>query len=118
MDDETLAYIMRRYRETHDMVHTLVNQDISLLGEVTVKWIEGIQTGLPMAWSGALVGPIRLNRRERRNYVKACLPWALKCGHQASLFMNVYYEKRWEQDVDDLRRELNIPIPFPVLRKY
>lgn len=29
-------------------------------GEVTVKWVEAYQTGLPMCIGGAIFGPIRL----------------------------------------------------------
>lgn len=80
-----------------------------MLGEVAVKWVEAIQTDLPMCWSAAIFGPVRFGPTQRRLYVKTYLPWALKCGHSAKLLMNVYYEKRFEQDIDDLRSELNIP---------
>jgi ubiquinone biosynthesis protein Coq4 len=32
----------------------------------------------------------------------------------AKFLLNIYYEKRWEQDISDLRRELRIEPP-PVL---
>lgn len=32
----------------------------SFTGEVAVKWVEGLQTGLPMCVGGAVFGPIRL----------------------------------------------------------
>ena len=38
-------------------------------------------------------------------------PWAVNVGSNAKFFMNVYFEKRWEQDITDLRRELRIPPP-------
>lgn len=109
IDSEELAYVCQRYRETHDLVHALLGMKTNMLGEVTVKWVEALQTNLPMCWSAAIVGPARLYPKQRSLYVKTYLPWALKCGHQAKLFMNVYFEKRFEQDADDLRSELNIP---------
>ena len=51
---------MRRYREVHDLYHTLLGMPTSMLGEVVVKWVEGLQTGLPMCVLGALGGPVRL----------------------------------------------------------
>lgn len=36
---------------------------IFLLGEVTVKWVEGIQTKLPMCVAGAIFGPLRLKTK-------------------------------------------------------
>lgn len=109
IDDPELAYVIRRYRETHDLVHSLLNMKTNMLGEVTVKWVEAIQTNLPMTWGAAILGATRLAPRQRRNYVSRNLPWALKCGYESKLLMNVYFEKRWDQDLNDLRRELNIP---------
>jgi ubiquinone biosynthesis protein Coq4 len=31
-----------------------------MVGEVMVKWVEGLQTGLPMCIGGAILGPLRL----------------------------------------------------------
>ena len=102
---------MRRYRETHDLVHAILGQPTNMLGEVTVKWVEAIQTDMPMCWSGALFGAVRLAPKQRRDYVNHNLPWALRCGHQAKLLMGIYFEKRFEQDVEGLRLELDIPSP-------
>lgn len=86
----------------------------NMLGEVIVKWVEAIQTGLPLCWFGGLFGAIKLNKKAREIYINQGLPWALQCGHQAKKFMCVYFEKRFEQDFEELRRELNIPKP-PVI---
>lgn len=51
---------MTRYRETHDLVHTVLGMPTNMLGEVSVKWIEAINTGLPMCYGGAVFGAIRL----------------------------------------------------------
>jgi ubiquinone biosynthesis protein COQ4 len=50
---------MQRYRDIHDATHAVLGMDVKLLGEVAVKWFEGIQTGLPMCWGGALLAPLR-----------------------------------------------------------
>ncbi|XP_015248223.1 PREDICTED: ubiquinone biosynthesis protein COQ4 homolog, mitochondrial isoform X2 [Cyprinodon variegatus] len=63
VDNEELAYIMLRYREVHDLLHTLLGMPTNMLGEVAVKWFEAAQTGLPMCALGALLGPLRLNAR-------------------------------------------------------
>ena len=46
--DPELAYVMLRYRQTHDLTHLLLAQPTSLVGEVLVKWVEAIQNRLPM----------------------------------------------------------------------
>lgn len=33
MDDEELAYVIQRYREVHDMLHTLLGMPTNMLGE-------------------------------------------------------------------------------------
>lgn len=60
MDDANLAYIMTRYRESHDLIHTILRMPTNMLGEVAVKWVEAINTGLPMCWGGAVFGAARL----------------------------------------------------------
>ncbi|KAH0615576.1 hypothetical protein JD844_005017 [Phrynosoma platyrhinos] len=71
VDDEELAYVIQRYREVHDLMHTLLGMPTNMLGEVTVKWFEAIQTGLPMCILGAAFGPVRLNAR----YVSPSQEW-------------------------------------------
>lgn len=110
VDDADLAYIMQRYRELHDIVHTILEQPTTIKGEVIVKAFEGIQTRLPLCILGCLVGPIKLNNQERFDYVSNDLPWAIKCASDSKFLMNVYFEKRLEQDVDELRKELDIKL--------
>ena len=110
IDDKELAYVMRRYREVHDMTHALLGMPTNMLGEVLVKWIEAIQTSLPMCYLGGIFGPIQLkNSKVRQFYLKTGLPWALSCGHYAESLFCIYYEKRFEQDLQELRNELRIP---------
>ena len=48
IEDDELAYVMKRYREIHDFTHCILDMKTNLLGEVTVKIFEAIQLGLPM----------------------------------------------------------------------
>ena len=102
---------MQRYREIHDFTHTLLSMPTNILGEVLVKWVEAIQTDLPMCWLGGLFGATRLNQPAREFYRTTGLPWALRCGHEAVDLMSIHYETRFEQDLNELRRELKIPTP-------
>ena len=54
------AYIMQRYRETHDMYHVLLGYGTSVEEELAVKWFEMVQTGLPVAAMSAFAGPVGL----------------------------------------------------------
>ncbi|XP_001649247.2 ubiquinone biosynthesis protein COQ4 homolog, mitochondrial [Aedes aegypti] len=110
MDDPELAYVMTRYRETHDLVHTVFGMPTNMLGEVAIKWVEAINIGLPMCYGGAIFGAFRLRPKQRQNYLQRYLPWALRAGQRAKPLMCVYWEKRWEQDIEELRKELNIEV--------
>lgn len=60
INDPELMYVMTRYRECHDLVHTVLGMPTNMLGEVSVKWIEAINIGLPMCYGGAIFGAMRL----------------------------------------------------------
>ncbi|XP_023289693.1 ubiquinone biosynthesis protein COQ4 homolog, mitochondrial isoform X1 [Orussus abietinus] len=108
IDDVDLAYVMQRYREVHDIFHAVLQMPTTMLGEVTVKWVEALQTHLPMCISGAIFGAIRLRPRQRKIYIDHCLPWAVDTGRRAKFLLGTYYEERWEQTLADFHNEMNI----------
>ena len=110
VDVAELSYVMTRYRETHDLTHCLLAQPPNLVGEVLVKWVEALQFRLPMCVGGAVFGPLRFGEKQRVQYSEL-LPWAVRTGTEASFLLNNYYERRWEQDITQLRAELNISLP-------
>lgn len=114
VDDEELAYVMQRYREVHDLLHTILGMPTNMLGEVAVKWFETSNTLLPMCALGALLGPLRLKTRHLHTLFESLGPWALENGHKARCILNIFYERRWEQPIEELREELNIEPP-PVI---
>lgn len=38
VDDEELAYVMQRYREVHDLIHTVLGMPTNMLGEWDFTW--------------------------------------------------------------------------------
>jgi len=110
VDSPELAYVMTRYRETHDLTHCVLNMPTTMVGEVLVKWVEASQFGLPMCVGGALFGPLRFGPKQREHYRKL-LPWALHTGKTAGFLLSIHYENRWEQEMEDFRREFNIISP-------
>lgn len=113
VDSEELAYVMQRYREVHDLLHTLLGMPTNMLGEVAVKWFEAAQTGLPMCILGAVLGPVRLSGRRLQTLVTSLGPWALRSGRRARCVLSIFYEHRWEQSLTSLREELGIePLPL------
>ncbi|XP_015438298.1 PREDICTED: ubiquinone biosynthesis protein COQ4 homolog, mitochondrial-like [Dufourea novaeangliae] len=108
IENTELAYVMQRYRETHDIFHAVLLMPTTMLGEVSVKWIEALQLRLPMCLSGAIFGAYRLRPRQRKMYVEHHLPWAIRTGVTAKFLLGAYFEERWEQTLDDFHREMNI----------
>ncbi|OAD59556.1 hypothetical protein WN48_08664 [Eufriesea mexicana] len=108
IEDTELAYVMQRYRETHDIYHALFMMPTTMLGEVSVKWIEALQLHLPMCLSGAIFGAYRLRPRQRKLYLEHHLPWAINTGLRAKFLLGIYFEERWEQPLVDFHRDINI----------
>ncbi|KAG8762246.1 Ubiquinone biosynthesis protein [Ceratobasidium sp. 428] len=50
----------------------------------------------------------RLTPHQRDRFVREFVPWALRCGAAARPLITVFWEKRWDQPVEDLKRELGI----------
>ncbi|KAJ2959719.1 hypothetical protein NQZ79_g4884 [Umbelopsis isabellina] len=111
VDDEELAYVMRRYRECHDFFHTLTGLGVTVEEELALKWFEWVQTGLPMTMLSSLFGPLRLTPGERRRLFKDYVPWAIQCGASAKPLMNVYFEEMLDQPISKVRKELGIFLP-------
>ncbi|XP_038601149.1 ubiquinone biosynthesis protein COQ4 homolog, mitochondrial [Tachyglossus aculeatus] len=116
VDDEELAYVIQRYREVHDLLHTLLGMPTNMLGEVVVKWFEAVQLGLPMCMLGAVFGPVRLNAQKLRVLTGDLIPWAVRSGLTSRCVLSLYYERRWDQPLEALREELRIPPP-PLLSR-
>lgn len=56
--------------------------------------------------------------RQREKYRQLYLPWALSTSKKMKPLITVYWEKRWDQDIDELRQELNIePLDFDRILK-
>ncbi|KAF5313807.1 hypothetical protein D9758_017920 [Tetrapyrgos nigripes] len=108
IDDPELTYVMQRYRECHDFYHCIDNFSVNVESELAIKYFEFANLGLPLAALSALFGPLRLNQKKRQRLFSEYVPWALKCGSTARCLITVYWEKRWEQDVVEMKKELGL----------
>jgi len=62
-----------------------------------------------------VLGPLRILPKHRSELLGEYYPWALRCGANAKNVMTVYWEKKWEMDVNDLRAALGIWSPPPAI---
>lgn len=112
VDDEVLAYVMKRYREMHDIWHVLLGfETVTVESEIGLKWAEFAATGLPMTAVAALVGPLRISPRQWPVLVRQVAPWVAQNARPLSKLIAVYFEERMEENVVELRRKLGLSEP-------
>ncbi|KAI1334712.1 Coq4-domain-containing protein [Xylariaceae sp. FL0016] len=114
VDDEECAYVMQRYRESHDFYHALTGLPVVREGEVALKAFEFCNTLLPMTGLSVLA-VATLKPAERRRFWDVYGPWAVRNGLKGQEVINVYWEEEMETDVEVLRARLGIEQP-PDLR--
>ncbi|KAJ1344205.1 hypothetical protein BSLG_001345 [Batrachochytrium salamandrivorans] len=105
IEDEELAYVMLRYRQVHDFWHTLLDMPITVEGEIALKWFELVQTGLPVTFLSAFVGPLRLTQEEKSRLFGEYVPWAVQSGANAKHLMSVMYEDMFELEHDHVLKK-------------
>lgn len=119
IDDEECAYVMQRYRESHDFYHALTGLPVFVEGELALKAFEFANTLLPMTGL-ALAAVVKLKPAARRRFFGVgagadapggYLGWALSNGLKADEVINVYWEKELETPVEELQARLGITPP-------
>lgn len=69
-----------------------------------------LQTGLPMTGLAVLAGEWRLKAEDRRLLNEQFLPWALHAGARAPDLMCIYYEKHFQESLEELRLRWRIEV--------
>ncbi|KAJ9161620.1 hypothetical protein NKR19_g2070 [Coniochaeta hoffmannii] len=115
VSDPECAYVLQRYRESHDFYHALTGLPTVREGEVALKAFEFANTLLPMTGLSVLAAAT-LKPSERRRFWSTYLPWAVRNGLRAEEVINVYWEREMETDVGELRARLGVEPP-PDLRE-
>ncbi|KAK7355736.1 hypothetical protein VNO80_14997 [Phaseolus coccineus] len=114
MDTDELAYVTMRAREVHDFWHTLFDLPTNSIGETALKVIEFEQMGLPMCLLSVVGGTARFGEKQRKLFYQHYFPWAIRAGMQCTDLMCVYYEWHFHEDLEDVRRKLQI-VPSPIV---
>ncbi|EPY41541.1 ubiquinone biosynthesis protein-like protein [Angomonas deanei] len=96
--DPTLSYIMTRYRECHDFLHTITDCGRTVEEEVAVKLLEFQHTGLPLGLLAVLGGAPHMSAAQRQQ-VREYWRWAQANrpnGTHGERFINCYLNIMWE----------------------
>jgi ubiquinone biosynthesis protein COQ4 len=118
--DPHLAYVMTRYRETHDFLHALLGAGISVLDETALKVFEWRQTGLPLGLLASIGGGLNMTCDERLFFASTLVPWALKSGDPSRTvnFLNVMWEDEVGKPVAEVLTSTGYLLyPRPVIHR-
>ncbi len=102
----SIAYVSQRMRQTHDIWHVLTGYSTQISGESALLAFTHAITSMPMTGFISRAAVVR-------NGVK--LSWlrrnrdATRRGQAARFLPSVHWESRWEQPLEDVIREMQIP---------
>jgi len=108
VEGEAEAFAATRAREAHDFWHVLFACPTTVAGELALKAVEFVQTGLPSAGAAVVGAGWRLNPSDRAWLVGRGLPWAVRAGTRAADLMTLDYESALKEDLEAVRARWRI----------
>jgi ubiquinone biosynthesis protein COQ4 len=109
VDDPDIAYLMRRFRQTHDVWHALLGLGISGHEEVIIHWFSYGQLRLPVSAMIMMLGTMKHIVLERRwGALRHSMLDAYRAGRDAAPLMPVYWEDLWEAPLPTVRVAYNL----------
>ncbi|HET9990909.1 MAG TPA: Coq4 family protein [Kofleriaceae bacterium] len=109
VDDPDMAYLMRRFRQTHDVWHALLGLGVTGHEEVIIHWFSYGQLRLPVSAMIMVLGSLKHLVLERRwGALRHSAVEAYRAGRDAASLLSIVWEDRWAEDLDDVRAEYGI----------
>ncbi len=116
IDDPDMAYLMRRFRQTHDVWHALLGLGITGHEEVIIHWFSFGQLQLPVSAMIMVFGTLKHLLGERRwGALRHSLREAYRVGRDAAPLLAVRWEDFWEQPLADVRARFGL---HPLERRW
>jgi ubiquinone biosynthesis protein COQ4 len=116
VDDPEMAYLMRRFRQTHDVWHALLGIGITGHEEVIIHWFSFGQLRLPVSAMIMLFGTMKHLVLERRwGALRHSMLEAYRAGRDAAPLLAVYWEDYWEDSLDTVRAAYGVA---PLQQQY
>jgi ubiquinone biosynthesis protein COQ4 len=104
VDDPDMAYLMRRFRQTHDVWHALLGLGIAGHEEVIIHYFSYGQLRLPVSAMVMLFGTLKHIVLERRwGTLRHAALEAYRAGRDAAPLLPVYWEDYWADELEDVR---------------
>jgi len=109
VDDPDVAYLIRRFRQTHDVWHPLTRLGTQPWEEVTIHAFSYGQLRLPVSALVLWFGAIKHGLLERRwGMLRHTLADAYRKGRAARPLLGVTWEDQWAEPIAEVRRRYDI----------
>ena len=109
VDDPDMAYLMRRFRQTHDVWHALLGIGVTGHEEVLIHWFSYGQLRLPVSVLIMLFGTMKhIVLEQRWAALRHSTLEAYHAGRDAAPLMPVYWEDLWEVPLDEVRARYGV----------
>ena len=106
-------YIKDRYRQTHDFRHVLLGLGITGKEEVLLNIFQASQFFLLLNALIGFFGLLKHGWHHPIHTLRSAIK-AIKIGRNSQFTMELPYEELWDQDLNELRKKLNI-VPIGLL---
>lgn len=103
--DFELAFVMRRYRELHDIIHALTGFPVTVAGELALKWYECAATRLPMTTLASVGGLLRVEPGSQQ-LLREWIPWSATAGRRGRFYLAIPFQSYLHYDVDEFRQDV------------
>ena len=109
VDHEDVAYLVRRFRQTHDVWHPLTSLGVTPHEEVTIHAFSYGQLQLPVSALIVSLGGLKHGVLERRwGMLLHTFRQAHRAGAAAAPLLEVHWERMWGDPLEDVRRRFAI----------
>jgi ubiquinone biosynthesis protein COQ4 len=109
VDDPDMAYLMRRFRQTHDVWHALLGIGVTGHEEVLTHWFSYGQLRLPVSALIMVFGTMKHFVLEKRwGALRHSALEAYRAGRDADQLLGVIWEDQWDEQLDVVRARYNV----------
>jgi len=109
VEDEEVAYLMRRFRQTHDVWHALTGLGTAGHEEVLLHAFSFGQLRLPVSAMVMFFGGIKHMVLEARwGTLRSGMLEAWRSGRDAAPLLPVYWERHWPDSMAEVRTRLGL----------
>ncbi len=105
---ESVAYVVQRVRQTHDLWHVLTGYATDIPGELALQAFYYGLIGLPSSLLISLFGTLRYTRKFRQTSLLRAVREGYKRGRQAAFLPTIRWEDFWQQPLAEVRRRVRI----------